>query len=39
MKLLSILFKDTRMNQYKRVILKNDNVFKKFNIFEKNYYD
>ena len=40
MKLLYILFRDDqRMNQYKRIIIKNDAVFKKYKIFEKNYYE
>ena len=40
MKLLYILFRDDqRMNQYKRIIIKSDAVFKKYKIFEKNYYE
>ena len=39
-KLLSILFKESpNINQFKRIIIKNDAVFKRFLIFEKNYYD
>ena len=40
MKLLYILFKDDkRLKQYTRILLKNDVVFKKYKIFEKNYYE
>ena len=40
MKLLYILFKDdNRLKQYIRILLKNDAVFKKYKIFEKNYYE
>ena len=39
-KLLSILFKDSPIiSRFKRTIIKKDSVYKKFLIFEKNYYD
>ena len=39
MKLLLILFKDDQIqNQYKKIIIKNETVLKRFKIFEKNYY-
>ena len=40
MKLLYLLFKeDQRLRQYERILLKNDTVFKKYKIFENNYYE
>lgn len=40
MRILCILFRDDpHIEQYKRVILKNETVYKKFKIFEKNYYE